>query len=134
MSDLERLMSTKGCTPVMISEYADSITTIDDMLKFSKSLTNILGVSITQFVTSLQGKKISVVLNSVLNELDDVFSGEEVFLEKYLIGNTNPTIISKVVYTGTRYPSLKEELLVLFRRIGIRQTVLLYLVIIHHMR
>jgi len=134
MSDLERLMNNKDCTPVMISEYADSITTIDDMLMFSKSLTNILGVSLTQFVTNLQGKKISVVLNSVLNELDDVFSGEDVFLEKYLIGNTNPTIISKVEYNGTRYPSLKEELLVLFRLIGIRQTVLLYTVIMHHMR
>jgi len=134
MSDLERLMNTKDCTPVTISEYADSITTIDDMLMFSKSLTNILGVSITQFVTSLQGKKISIVLNSILNELDDVFSGEEAFLEKYLIGNTNPTIVSKVEYTGIRYPSLKEELLFLFRRIGIRQTVLLYLVIMHHMR
>jgi len=118
IEELKTLKTTRG------------LTDIEDIYSYVKGK---LGSPITKLATHIKGKPVSVVLDSILGELDDIFNGDTPYLEKYLINNKTTMVTSKTGYTGCVYETINAEMLKLFNTIGVEQTVLLYLLIIYHM-
>jgi len=122
-----------------IAELANGLDdiTIKELKLFKDKVTTRLRAPILSIAKNIKGSTISVILESLLKDLDNCYNGDSVFLEKYILDNNGPVIKSK--YTPNAITmiysvgSIAMEMKYLFETIGIKQTILLYLLVIHHM-
>jgi hypothetical protein len=115
-----------------IDALPDPIT-MEVMNKFKVNVRNRLGGSITALIKASYGKPMSVVLNSILSEVNDYDAYSRPDFEKYLIDNNNPSINCNIISVANSAPMLEDEILYMFSELGVKKTMMLYMLVIYHM-
>jgi len=90
------------------------------------------GGTINSLCYLLQGKTVSVLLNAVFNSYARIKSGDSEYLEKYILDTDNPTVICNPGFVPDKNITLREEMLEVMKLIGIKETGVLYLLVMLH--
>ena len=89
-------------------------------------------ITVSELVKAVQGRPITIILDSILKEIANYKEGDRLYLDKYLIDNKCPIVNCNIVYNCKKFKSLKKESLYFLEHLGVRDTVLLYGLIVYH--
>ena len=129
--------------PVAVRTFLDELD-IDNSITAPTAVLNLLrrrlGMNLSQMGNNLRGANISIVLHSLLSDIDECvleYTRDRecsVFLDKYVLANVNPVIKSPgIVDVMYNIPSDRSAVATVeVPALGLRNLILGYMLAIHH--